>query len=212
MEDELIHELSAAHALRVLDDQEQRFYKRHLAHCQQCQADLASFGPTVAALAYGAPAADLQPTLRGRILDATRAESTRVQRRRFSDGVAATAALCAAIGSLVIWAAGSHADHPSSRSTVALSGANGTVIRTGDGDAILIVSGLHAAPTGKTYEAWILHNGTAAPAGVFPASPYATIVHLTRRIPRDAVVAVTIENEPGAARITQQPLFTSAPA
>ena len=198
MEDELIHELSAAHALRLLDDQEQRFYTRHLAHCQRCQAEVASFGTTVAALAYAAPPVDLPPALRGRILNATRAESTWVQRRRFRAAATATAALSAVFASLAIWAAASHTHHPSTRQTLALHGAKGNVIRASDGNATLIVSGLHAAPNGHTYEAWILHNGTAVPAGTFPAATDTTVIHLTTRIPRGAIVAVTIENGTGA--------------
>lgn len=212
MEDELIHELSAAHALRLLDEQEQRFYTRHLAHCQRCQAEVASFETTVAALAYAATPVDPPPALRARTLNATRAELTRTQRRRFSRAAAATAALCAVIGSLAIWAAISHVQHASSGDTLALNGATGKVIRARNGNATLIVSGLHAPPSGDTYEAWVLHDGTAVPAGLFLTSTDITVVHLTTRIPRGGVVAVTIESNSGAARLTRPPLFTSAPA
>ena len=86
------------------------------------------------------------------------------------------------------------------------------MIRARDGNATLIVSKLHAAPNGHTYEAWILHDGTAVPAGTFLASTDTTVVDLTTRIPPGGVVAVTIERSSGAARLTKPPLFTSRPA
>ena len=58
-------------------------------------------------------------------------------------------------------------------------------------EATLIVSGLKAVPAGKTYEAWVMHDGTAVAAGIFRASPGTTVVHLTKRLPHGGTVGVS---------------------
>ena len=79
-------------------------------------------------------------------------------------------------------------------------------------EATLIVSGLKAVPAGKTYEAWVMHDGTAVAAGIFRVSTRTIIVHLTKRVPHGGTVGVTIEAGSGTTRLTRSPLFTSARA
>ena len=58
MDTESIHDLSAAYALDALDDDERRAYEDHLAGCERCREEVASFSSTAGALAYAAgPAA-----------------------------------------------------------------------------------------------------------------------------------------------------------
>ena len=210
---EPIHELSAGYALNALDPQEDRFYSRHLAHCEQCQADVTSFAATVAALGYAAPAVVLPPQLRRRVLAAVHVESARSRWRFGPPAAAAAVALCAAAAGLTVWATGSVTTPDAALvRTLPLSGATGSIARSPSGDATLTVSHLHAAPIGKTYEAWIIQDGAAVPAAVFPASIGETVVHLTKRLPHGAMVAVTIESGSGSARLTRPPIFTSASA
>jgi anti-sigma-K factor RskA len=77
-----------------------------------------------------------------------------------------------------------------------------------NGRATISVSGLAAAPHGKTYEAWVIPAGHAArPAGLFPGSTSA--VHLSGTVPQRAVVAVTLEPAGGSKQPTTKP-FASA--
>ena len=38
-----------------------------------------------------------------------------------------------------------------------------------EGQGTMVLANLAAAPTGKTYEAWVILDGKAQPAGVFTA-------------------------------------------
>jgi hypothetical protein len=117
---------------------------------------------------------------------------------------------CAAIG-LGVWAA-----ELSSRShglrTVPLAGAAGSLVVNGDGRAALVVAGLKPAPSGKTWEAWVIDGGRAQPAGLFAGGGRTTVVRLTRTVPRKAIVGLTLERAGGASSPSMQPLVTSSPA
>src|SRR5437762_2874586 len=63
-----VHDLTAAYALDALDEAERREYEAHLAHCEQCRAELGSFSEAAAALAYGVAGPELPSRLRSRIL------------------------------------------------------------------------------------------------------------------------------------------------
>jgi anti-sigma-K factor RskA len=69
------------------------------------------------------------------------------------------------------------------------------------------VSGLPAAPRGKTYEAWVIpKSGAARPAGLFGGS---TTLHLAGTVPRNAIVAVTLEHAGGVDAPTTKPIFST---
>ena len=217
MDDELIHDLSAAYALNSLDTHEERFYEKHLAHCLQCQGEVANFSETALALAYAAQPTNPPPELRARILSAAGVGSSRAagpRRWNLPAAAIAAAAVCATLAGLVVWGEvlRSHSGSDHAQHTLPLIGAKGTVVRSGNGEATIIISGLRAAPTGKTYEAWLMQNGTATPAALFPAKDGTTVVHLNKRIPHGAKVGVTLEASAGTNRLTQRPLFTSARA
>src|SRR4029079_6175388 len=63
-----IHELTAGYALDALDPDERRAYEAHLAGCERCQQELASFWESTEALAVAASGPAPSPALRERIL------------------------------------------------------------------------------------------------------------------------------------------------
>jgi hypothetical protein len=75
-----------------------------------------------------------------------------------------------------------------------------------EGDAVLIVSRLEAAPPGKTYEIWVISGNTPRPAGLFRGGRD-TVVPLTRVVPKGATVALTLERLGGTLRPTTEPIF-----
>jgi hypothetical protein len=80
---------------------------------------------------------------------------------------------------------------------------------------LLIASNLPPAPAGKRYEMWRIPKGgkLPIPAGLFQSEPDGTAVY-TQREPVDVAalgaVAVTLEDEAGAAQPTSTPLIVAA--
>ena len=233
MERQGIHELSAAYALHALDSDEERAFEEHLAHCDECREHVAAFQETAAAMAYDGGPTSPPRALRERILAEARRERPKVvplrERRRWAcpatAGVAAAAA-CAALA-LGVWSLSLSSSLSDERAaldraeqTVAvlaqpdarripLSGADGMLVVNRSGEAWLVVSGLEEAPSDQTYEAWILRDGDAVPAGLFHGGGSRTIVKLSREVPEGAAVAVTLERAGGVDQPTQEPVFTS---
>jgi anti-sigma factor RsiW len=199
-----VHDLTAAYALDALDADEVEAYERHLGQCEQCREQLAELNETAGAIAFGAVAPVPPPRLRAVILETAAAERTNVVpflRRRWVArglGVAAAAAACIVVGLAVALSQSSHRTYVSATLVV---GANRT--------ATLQLSGLRAAPRGKTYEAWVIPAGhRPIPAGTFPGGGNTT-VRLPGLVPRNAVVAVTVERAGGVRAPTTSPILSA---
>jgi len=218
-----IHELSAAYALDALDADERRAFEEHLGECERCRADVAEFWGTAALLAYGAPASAPPAGLRDRVLEQVRAERAVVvplrRRPRLVLGAASGLAAAAAVA-LAFWVASLSGEldrtraalevlaDPAARS-IELEGAAGRLVVDAEGHAALVVRDLPAAPDGKTYEAWVIQGDRPRPAGLFEGEDARDLVLLERRVPADAVVAVTLEDEGGVDVPTGTPLFSA---
>jgi anti-sigma-K factor RskA len=227
-----LHDLTAAYALDALDADETRAYKAHLAQCERCREELATLSESATALAWAVDAPPPPAALRERILAAAAAERTNVVPLpvrspwvvRATAAIAAVAA-CTAVG-LGIWAnnlsqsvdrersaraadAGALAilSDPATR-RVPLDGGNGVVAVDHTGQGVLVVDRLAAAPSGKTYEAWVIPPGGAArAAGLFTGGDSTTVVRLQRSVTRGSTIAVTVERAGGVEAPTQPPLF-----
>jgi anti-sigma-K factor RskA len=199
------HDLTAAYALDALSPDEAEAYERHLGQCEECREQLAELNESAAALAFGAVAPAPPARLRASILDAAAAERTNVvpflRRRWVGRGLAVAAATvaCIAVGLGVSLSQSSHTR------VFAL-------MVDPDRTATLQVTGLSPAPTGKTYEAWVIPaNHSPRPAGLFPGGA-STSVRLRGTVPKNAVVAVTVEPAGGSQQPTTKPFFVSPPA
>ncbi len=236
MERTEIHELSAAYALDALGPEELEEFEAHLAHCPECRENVAAFQESVAELAYDVDAPAPSPSLRNRVLADARREQPKVvamPRRRWAFPVAAAAAFaagCVALG-LAFWGADMAqqldderaARHLSDEVVLALSdpnadlipldGANGIlVVKSDSSEGWMLVNGLDEAPSGKTYEAWVIEGDQATAAGLFSGGGERTVVPLTIPVPEGAVVAVTVEEAGGVEQSTQDPVFVSEQA
>ena len=97
--------------------------------------------------------------------------------------IAAAAAVAAAIG-LGVWAASLSSSLDAERSALAEQaraaailadadstrvpmGERGELVRSPDGDAVMVVRNLAPAPEGQTYEAWVIDSGGPVTAGLF---------------------------------------------
>lgn len=92
--------------------------------------------------------------------------------------------------------------------------ANGKVFVSPQRGVLLIASRLPEAPKGKIYEMWIIpRRGSPAPAGLFQSSPDGSALHVQAGLvdlAATGAIAVTLENEGGAAQPTSTPLIVAA--
>ena len=233
-----IHELTAGYALDALDEDERSAYEAHLADCEHCQQELASFWTTTEALAVAASGPEPSVALRERILADVRAEPQNVvafepRRWRVAPVLGAVAAVAAVVAlGIGLWASNLSSELDETRTalaraqaaaqllvdpaaqTVALQQGTGRLVVDADGQAVLVVEGLEPAPAGKTYELWIVPGGdiaAASPAGLFPGRDGTEIVRLEGTVTPGDVVAVTVEAAAGADAPTTQPIVASDP-
>jgi anti-sigma-K factor RskA len=230
-----IHELTAAYALDALEPEEREAYEAHLAGCDSCREELASFGPTTEALALAASGPTPPAELRERILEAARAEPQTVvpfvpRRARVAPILwVATAAAAVVAVSLGVWAVHLSNSLDLTRTalarqrqavavladptaqTVRLKAGAGRLVVDANGRAALVLAGLEQAPSGKTYETWIINRGTPVPAGVFPGGKALDVVGVDGVVGQGDVVAVTIERSGGARKPTSAPIVASSP-
>jgi anti-sigma-K factor RskA len=87
-------------------------------------------------------------------------------------------------------------------------GKQGALAVAPDGKAALVLR-VPRAPSGKTYEAWVIRKDGVRPAGLFGGGD-ASVVELSRRVPRGSVIGVTVEKSGGAPQPTQKPFVASA--
>ena len=77
---------------------------------------------------------------------------------------------------------------------------------------MLVLDTVDPAPSGKTYEAWIIEGDAPRPAGLFPGSDGQDVVLIDGTVAPGAVVAVTVENAGGSDAPTTPPIVASNPA
>lgn len=230
------HELTAAYALDALEPEERRAYEAHLATCSQCQDDLASFWETTEALAVAASGPAPSPTLRERILAGARAEpsqdvvSLESRRRRTAPVLGAVAAIAAVVALAVgIWATSLSSDLDETRAalereraaaaivadpaarTVDLTSGSGRLVVAQDGRAVLVLPDLGPAPSGQTYQAWIIEDDNPISAGIFPGEEGLDVVLVDGDVADGEIVAVTVEQAGGAETPTLPPIVASNP-
>ena len=80
---------------------------------------------------------------------------------------------------------------------IKLTGDHGALYVSPTGSAALVISRLDPAPSGETYEAWVVENGKPKPAGTFNAAQSPAVVSLREPVPVGAIVAVTQERGQG---------------
>jgi anti-sigma-K factor RskA len=191
-----IHDLAAAYAVNALDPEDRWTYERHLDSCERCTEEVAALREGATELAYATEGPAPSPDLRERILAAARAErptaaTKRPPRRRLFPSTAAVAAppTVAAVA-LGLWA--NSLRGPEQR-VLPMEGGPGRLLISGDEASI--VTCVDPAPSGRTYEAWVIENDVPRPAGLFRGG--CTTVELNRPVEDGATVAVTLERAGG---------------
>jgi anti-sigma factor RsiW len=219
MEQDGIHGLTAAYAIDALDEADEQQYEEHLRSCERCREDLAALTETATSLAYALDAPPPPAALRGRILEAARAERSNVipfrPRRRFSAPMALAAAAAVVAVAFGAWAFSLRSDLDETQEaldrerdvaallaardtrSLQLSGADGRLVVARQGEAALLVSGLDEAPAAQRYEMWVIRDGRPRSAGTFDVEDGRAAVRLGRDMSRGSTFAVTLEPDEG---------------
>lgn len=232
------YELIAAYALDALDDADRRRVEELLEVSPEAREELRSFVEVSAAMATAAATPTPSPELRERILESARAdaqivvpfERPRSRRNGLVPVLAAATAIAATVAiSLGVWATSLSSDLDDARQalareqsvgtiladptarTIGLHDTSGRLVVDGGGEAVLIVDDIEVAPEGKTYEAWVIDDGVASPAGTFAGGPGRSVVRLEHPVSTGSLVAVTLEEAAGATQPTSEPVVTSRP-
>jgi len=230
-----LHELTAAYALEALEPEERDAFEAHLASCERCQEELASFWEVTGALAFAATGPAPSDALRDRILESVRAEPQHVvplesRRRRLTPVLGAVTAVAAVVAiGLGIYAVSLNSELDDTRTalaqqqttaailadpsatTVALQAGEGRLVVASGGDAVLVLDGVEQAPSGKTYQVWIVQGQTPTSAGLFRGTDGTDVVPVAGKVQPGEVVAVTLEPAGGSAAPTTTPLAASNP-
>jgi anti-sigma factor RsiW len=218
----------AAFSLGTLDAEEARVVGVHLEGCASCRAELRALDEVAFEIAATAER-DVPAGLREWIVE--RARLDRASRRAPSSSwldvlrrpVPLLIPMALAVLLAISLAAYGGARRDSDRYASALSGIAGARVialaPTGEvpgvrGSLVIPVSGaapylildLPAAPSGKTWEAWILRGETPLAAGITNDRGVTTLV-LTAPLASGDGVAVTLEPSGGVDRVTGNPVL-----
>jgi len=184
-----VRDLLPAFSLGILDEDESREVKEHLAGCAACRAEAASFHEVTARLAASAPERDLPAGLEARITRAVDARASvapfpaapapRLRRSPWPalTAVAAAAAVLLGAGNLLQWSGaigpaargeGTRLDTAVLAGTASAPDAYGTVVLDPkDNKGVLAVTGLPALPPDRQYQLWLVRDGQRRSGGVF---------------------------------------------
>ncbi len=208
------------YALGLLDENERRSIERHLADCAVCTAELASYRSTVAALAD-----TTTPTPSGlRESIVARHRAPRIAGTRFGLPVFAYAAsivlTLALVASLVVLSQERTTRDEYARTLAAVASgarvvpldaqggasARGSVVVSREGPAYLVLQ-LPASPPGKGWEAWIIRDGVAIPAGMAPSGTGVITMQLHEALRAGDRAALTLEDAAGSRAPTSTPVL-----
>lgn len=216
MEHEEATELLAPFALGALAAPERAAVAAHVQQCATCRRELAGLLLAVAALPLTLEPQAPSPELRQRLLDAVGAGARRgaqprpVRRfiRRSSSGWLAAAALFLATLGFGGWGLREYQQlhsHPqiALAATAAAAEAQGVVALSPGQAPTVYVAHLATPAADHVYEAWVIHAGVPAAAGIFvtAADGNGGLV-LTRQPAAGDQVVITLEPAPGGTKPT----------
>lgn len=221
----------AAYSLGVLDADEERAVREHLAGCESCRREAAALAETAWRVAETA-SRETPARLRAAIVDRARRDAAPVALARgsFWSSLFRPVPLIvplALVAVLVIALVGygsarRDADRyavalsavagakvvPLTATTAAVPGMRASLVIPGNGDKPYLILDLPAAPAGKTWEAWVIRGDVATRAGITDARGVTTL-ELGAALATGDVVAITAEPQGGVDTPTGAPVLAA---
>ncbi len=220
-----ICDLIAPVALGAATEQEQAEVERHAASCHDCRVDLDGLRSAAAGLALEVPQLDPPAELRGRIMDAVRADGrvrtpvTPVRRRGFAMWPALAGALAVLAAGLVTWnvtlQGGGQPTRQISFVGTTDPSVSGRVVIDETGAAVMRITGLPPLDADESYELWTIRDGTPRSEGFAARTAQGEIVVATADLVGATALAVTPEARsntasPSVAPVIMVPLQSAA--
>jgi anti-sigma-K factor RskA len=234
---ERFDDLKEAYALGALSEEERREVEEYLRMHPELRAEVDDLLAVANLLALAPEEYEPSPKLRRDLMsrissspEATPADPSSRQSglwRLFGPGgLAAAAALALVVIGMFAWNASLQEENlalqdelqeqRTTTTTYALRGTGtaqqvrGEVVLVGGERAVLVVDDLPSPPEGQTYEAWILRDDAAEPAGLFePNDAGRAAAPIEGSIEDADAVAVTVEPAGGSSSPTDDPLITA---
>ena len=233
---ERFDDLKEAYALGALSEEERREVEEYLRMHPELRAEVDDLLAVANLLALAPEEYEPSPKLRRDLMsrissspEATPAGPSSRQSglwRLFgAGGLAAAAALALVVIGMFAWNASLQEENLAlqdelqeqrTTTTYALRGTGtaqqvrGEVVLVGGERAVLVVDDLPSPPEGQTYEAWILRDDAAEPAGLFePNDAGRAAAPIEGSIEDADAVAVTVEPAGGSSSPTDDPLITA---
>lgn len=220
----------AAYALGALDMEEARAIGAHVGSCSNCESEVRALSD-VAWMLADSRARDVPPGLRAAIVEHARRES-RPARAWFPFAafvallgrpVPLAASLALGIALVVATTGYVVAERDAARYGAALAaipgarivalaptgvvaGVRGSLVVPQNGDAPYLILDLPDAPTGKTWEAWVIRGQTAVAAGITDERGLTTLV-LRAPLGAGDTVALTAEAAGGRDQPSGKPVL-----
>jgi anti-sigma-K factor RskA len=219
----------AAYSIGALEEAESASVTAHLRTCESCRTEVEAYERTAWRLAE-AVAAEPPGSMRAAVVERARAERPvrRMPARATVAGlfrwpIPAFVPLALAFALVVSLAGYAGARRDADRFAAAVAGvaagrvvallpsadlaqARGVLVQPASGAPYLILD-LPAAPSGKTWEAWVIRGEQPIAAGLSDGTGVA-ILTLTVPLRAGDVVAVTLERAGGAGQPTSNPVLT----
>lgn len=218
----------AALALGALDAEEARVVRAHVAGCESCRVELHALEEAAFAVAATAER-DVPDGLRSKIVERARRDGAprRAPTSSFLGLFRRPAPLAVPVALAVLLAislaayAGARRDADRYASALSgivgarvvalaptgeVAGVRGSLVIPANGAAPYLILDLPAAPSGKTWEAWVLRGETPLAAGITNDRGVTTLV-LTAPLVSGDGVAVTLEPSGGVDRVTGAPVL-----
>lgn len=223
---EEIKELLPAYALGAVDADQAATIRHHILGCEECMREADEFAEVSRRLAVAVPGEPLPPGFADRVVAAATegreelATGRGHARRRWWFPAAAGAALLAIAAVVTFQVVELQQDRErqdevlatlSHEAGVPLSGEPGVraaVAPAGIG-SVFAASGLDKAPSGRTYQLWLIDGDRPVSAGTFDVEDGIALIRVAQPIEEYDAAAVTIERAGGVDAPTTEPILSS---
>lgn len=226
-----LHTLSGAYAVDALSAEEAQAFDSHLKECQACRDEVRELQEAAARM--GASEAIVPPAaLRARVLAA--ADQLPQLPPKVSPLSAArsrrwTARVLSAAAAVVLVVAAGFAVSQSRQDQPSITASTATVIAAPDahtkkvdtdhgsltvatspslGRMAVVTDGLRKLPSGRAYQMWTIHSGTATSAGLLEDLQAGKVMSMPSA---GTTVAITVEPAGGSTEPTGKPIVTVDP-